>query len=189
MGFLADLVGGAGSGVLGSLIGSLAGLGTAFVKLKTLKETNKHTHAMSLLAGKQEVERALAALKVVEVDGAIATDLAIEATLQESYEHDAPIGAWAKGRDLGKVSTFFLVLGDFVKTMMRPVLTTGAIVYVFVIFQDYMDLVGPDTLSAEQLASMISMLTSAIIVLATTAFTWWFADRSVSKAMTAKLLT
>ena len=176
-----------GSGIFGSLIGSIAGIATAFVKLKTLKENNRHSHSMSLLAGKQEVARANAALELVKPEGAIQTDLAIEDSLQKSFEHDAAIGSWLKGRELGPVSTAVMILAEFVRMMMRPVLTCASIVYVFLIFDDYMDLAGDTAMSAELLAEQITMVGSAIILLATTAFTWWFADRSVSKALTKKL--
>ena len=51
-------------------------------------------------------------------------------------------------------------------------------------------LLNPYKIPAEQekLAEQITMVGSAIILLATTAFTWWFADRSVSKALTKKLV-
>ena len=187
MEFLADLAG--SGGPFGAIFGTIGGLVSGFLKFKTLKETNRHGFVMAELAGNQEVARAEAALKVVQVEGAIKTDLAIEESLQESFKHDAAMGAWLKGRELGWFTTFILSLAEFVRMMMRPVLTLVAFIYVFKLYGGYMELAGPETLTAEVLAQQIAMVGATILLLATTAFTWWFADRSVSKALTKKLTT
>lgn len=178
------------SGIFGTIFGVIGGIASAVVKLKTLKESNRHSFVMSELAGSQEVARAEAALKVVQVEGAIKTDLAIEESLQESFKHDASMGAWLKGRELGKFATAVLAFAEFIRMMMRPGLTLASVLYVFHIYGGYMELAeGQVVLTAEILAEQITMVGSAILLLATTSFTWWFADRSVSKALTKKLMT
>lgn len=185
MEFLTDLAG--GSGIIGSIVGAVGGIAAAFVKLKTLKENNRHGFAMAELAGNQEVARAAAALKIVEVEGAIKTDLAIEESLQSSFEHDAAMGSWLKGRELGKFATAILATAEFIRMMMRPVLTLASVIYVFRMYGGYMDIADAQYLTAEVLVEQITMVGSAILLLATVSFTWWFADRSVSKALTKKL--
>lgn len=185
MEFLTDIAG--GSGIIGSFVGAIGGIAAAFVKLKTLKETNRHSFAMAELAGSQEVERATAALRMVEVEGAIKTDLAIEESLQSSFDHDASIGSWLQGRELGAFATAVMATAEFIRMMMRPALTLVSVLYVFHIYGDYMDLADETALTADVLAEQITMVGSAILLLATTSFTWWFADRSVSKALTRKL--
>jgi len=59
MEFLADIAG--GSGIIGSIVGAVGGIASAFVKLKTLKESNRHNFEMTKLGGEQEVSRAVAA--------------------------------------------------------------------------------------------------------------------------------
>lgn len=186
MDFLADIAG--GSGIFGSIIGVVGGIASAFVKLKTLKETNRHSFVMSELAGNQEVARAEAALKVVQVEGAIKTDLAIEESLQESFKHDASMGAWLRGRELGKFATAVLATAEFVRMMMRPVLTLWATIYVFRMYGWHITLASQSELPVEILSNQMTMVGAAILLLATTGFTWWFADRSVSKALTKKLV-
>lgn len=187
MGFLADIVGGS-SGIIGSIVGAVGGLVSAFVKLKTLKETNRHSFVMAELGGMQEVARAEAAMKIVQVEGAIKVDLASEESLQASFKHDTSLGSWLQGRELGWFGTMMLSIAEFVRMMMRPVLTLTAFIYVFKIYGGYMELAdGQEVLTADVLAQQIAMVGSVILLLATTSFTWWFADRSVSKALTKKL--
>lgn len=187
MEFLADIASGGAGGVIGSIVGALGGIASAFVKLKTLKESNRHGFAMAQLAGNQEVERATAALKMVEVEGAIKTDLAVEQSLQASFEHDASIGAWLQGRELGKFATAVMATAEFIRMMMRPILTLAAVTYVFSIYGDYMDMDAAKNMTPEALQLQIATIVSTIVLLATVSFTWWFADRSVSKALTKKL--
>lgn len=187
MEFLTELAG--GSGIFGTIFGTIGGIASAFVKLKTLKESNRHNFVMAELAGNQEVERATAALKMVEVEGAIQTDLSIEESLQESFKHDASIGAWLQGRELGPFATAVMATAEFVRMMMRPLLTLASVIYVFNIYGDYMDLATEQGMTSEVIVEQITMVASAILLLATTSFTWWFADRSVSKALTKKLVT
>ena len=187
MEFLADIAG--GSGIIGSIVGAVGGIASAFVKLKTLKESNRHNFEMTKLGGEQEVSRAVAALKMVEVEGAIKTDLAIEESLQSSFEHDSSMGAWLKGKDLGPIATAVMATAEFIRMMMRPVLTLASVAYVFHIYGEYMDLDAAQSMTVDQLAVQIATIVSTIILLATVSFTWWFADRSVSKALTKKLMT
>lgn len=187
MEFLADIAG--SGGIIGSVVGALGGIASAFVKLKTLKEGNRHSFVMAELAGNQEVSRAEAALQMVQVEGAIKADLAVEESLQESFRHDSSIGAWLKGKDLGKFATAVMATAEFIRMMMRPVLTLASVMYVFHIYGEFMDLAGAQAMTADALTAQITMIVNTIILLATTSFTWWFADRSVSKALTKKLAT
>ncbi len=189
MDFLANLASGGAGGIIGSIVGAVGGIASAFVKLKTLKEGNRHSFVMAELAGNQEVSRATAALKMIEVEGAIKTDLAIEESLQSSFAHDSSLGAWLKGKDLGKFATAVLSTAEFIRMMMRPVLTLMSVFYVFHIYGEYMDLESAKSMSSDALANQINVIVSTIILLATVSFTWWFADRSVSKALTKKLMT
>lgn len=189
MEFLANIASGGAGGIIGSLVGAIGGIASAFVKLKTLKESNRHYFVMAELAGNQEVSRATAALKMVEVEGAIKTDLAIEESMQASFAHDSSLGAWLKGKDLGWFATAVLSTAEFIRMMMRPVLTLASVWYVFHIYGDYMDLDAAKDMTAETLQIQIETIVSTIILLATVSFTWWFADRSVSKALTKKLVT
>ena len=188
MEFLANLAGGAGGGIIGTIVGAVGGIASAFVKLKTLKESNRHGFEMAQLAGNQEVSRAEAALKMIEVDGAIKADLAIEQTMQASLAHDSSMGAWLRDRELGWFATAVLSTAEFVRMMMRPVLTLASVWYVFHIYGEYMDLDAAKDMTAEALQAQIAMIVSTIILLATVSFTWWFADRSVAKALTKKLI-
>ncbi len=187
MEFLANIASGGVGGIIGSLVGAIGGIASAFVKLKTLKESNRHSFVMSELAGNQEVAVAEAALKMVEVEGAIKIDVASEESMQASFEHDSSLGAWLKGKDLGWFAMAVLSTAEFIRMMMRPVLTLASVWYVFHIYGDYMDLAAAQEMSAEALQIQISTIVSTIILLATVSFTWWFADRSVSKALTKKL--
>ncbi len=187
MDFLTDLATGGAGGIIGSIVGAIGGIASAFVKLKTLKETNRHGFVMAELAGNQEVERATAALKMVKVEGAIKTDLAIEESLQASFAHDSSMGAWLKGKELGWFAMAVMSTAEFIRMMMRPVLTLASVGYVFHIYGEYMDLAGAQQMSAEALQLQISTIVTTIILLATVSFTWWFADRSVSKALTKRL--
>lgn len=187
MEFLANIASGGAGGIIGSIVGAVGGIASAFVKLKTLKEGNRYNFAMAELAGNQEVQRAEAALKITRVEGAIQTDLAIEESLQESFKHDASMGAWLKGKELGSIATAVMATAEFIRMMMRPVLTLASVMYVFHIYSDYMDLENAKDMTAEALQIQIATIVSTIILLATVSFTWWFADRSVSKALTKKL--
>jgi hypothetical protein len=124
---------------------------------------------------------------MIETEGAIKADLAIEQTLQKSFEHDTSIGSWLKGRELGWFGMFVMSTAEFVRMMMRPVLTMASVWYVFSIYGDYMDLDAAKSMGADALAKQIELIVSTIILLATVSFTWWFADRSVAKALAKKL--
>jgi len=189
MSFLADIATCGAGGIVGSIVGAVGGIASAFVKLKTLKENNKHSFAMSELAGNQEVKRAEAALQMVQVEGAIKTDLAIEDSLQKSFEHDSAMGSWLKGKELGWFGTAVMATAEFVRMMMRPTLTLAAVGYVFHMYGDYMDLASEASMTGEALQAQIATIVTTIILLATVSFTWWFADRSVSKQLTKKLMT
>lgn len=189
MEFFANIASGGAAGIIGSIVGAIGGIASAFIKLKTLKESNRHSFGMAELAGNQEVSRAEAALKMVEVEGAIKTDLAIEESLQSSFAHDSSLGAWLKGKELGWFAMAVMSTAEFIRMMMRPVLTLASVAYVFHIYGDYMDLKAAKEMSAEALQIQITTIVSTIILLATVSFTWWFADRSVSKALTKKLVT
>lgn len=183
-----DFLSGLAGGGIGSIIGAVGGIASAFLKLKTLKESNRHSFVMSELAGSQEVKRAEAALHMIEVEGAIKTDLAIEESLQSSFKHDASLGAWMQGRELGWFGTAVMSAAEFVRMMMRPGLTLASVLYVFSMYGDYLSLAAGTELSPEVIAEQLTMVASTILILATTSFTWWFADRSVSKALVKKLL-
>jgi len=99
------------------------------------------------------------------------------------------MGAWLKGKDLGPIATAVMATAEFIRMMMRPVLTLASVAYVFHIYGEYMDLDAAKSMTADQLAVQIATIVSTIILLATVSFTWWFADRSVSKALTKKLMT
>ena len=187
MEFLTDIATGGASGIIGSIVGAVGGIASAFVKLKTMKEHNRHSFVMAELGGRQEVERAEASLKVVQVEGALKADLAIEESLQASFKHDTEIGSWLKGREMGKFAIAVMSTAEFIRMMMRPVLTLASVAYVFHIYGDYMQLEGAQNMTSEALQAQIATIVSTIILLATVSFTWWFADRSVAKAPTKKL--
>ena len=185
MEFLADIAG--GSGIFGTLFGAIGGIASAVVKLKTLKEQNRHAFIMAELAGNQEIAVAEAELRKVETEGAIAAELKAEESLQASFQHDASIGAWLQSQELGPITRGIMVTAEFVRMMMRPVLTVAAVIYTFRMYGGYFDLATAAELDKAILEQQLTMIASAILLLATTAFTWWFADRSVSKALQKKL--
>lgn len=185
MEFLADLA--SGSGPIGALVGTIGGIASAFVKYKTLKESNRHSFAMAELAGSQEVARAEAALHMKKVEGAIKTDLAIEASLQESFKHDAAIGSWLQGREMGPITTGLLAAGEFVRMMMRPVLTLWVTIKLLYMYDEQVQIMKASAIDAVAMVGLVELIAQTIVLLATTAFTWWFADRSVAKALTKKL--
>lgn len=169
-----------GSGIIGTLAGGLGGIVSAFVKYKTLKETNRHAQKMQELANAQQLQQ-------VKIEGEIKTDLAAEKSLQASLSHDASLGGWLHGRELGPVAMFFFTLAEFVRMLMRPVLTIYAFVYVITLSKEYMQAAREEGLAGVAVLAQVDMVASTIMLLATVSFTWWFADRSVSKSLARRL--
>ncbi len=191
MEFLTDLAAGAGSGIVGAFVGLLGGIGSAFVKYKTLRESNRHQFAMAELAGNQAVAEANAQLQRIRTEGEAAEAIEVQESLQASFQHDSSIGSWLQGRELGRWSTGVLVFVESIRMLMRPVITLGFACYVAVMYHDHFALVAQSghIVPIDQLMAHTAAMANAIILMAVTAVGWWFADRSVQKALSKRLPT
>ena len=163
------MLGGLISGGVTGLIGSVVSNITDYFEQRRKNEHEKELRKLDI----QEMQQEYKARKQITVQKTDAD------TMQASYEHDSR--SYSKGLDIKSAwLKVMLVFGDFVRAMVRPVLTAFLIWLVWDTRQEVqmiIDQAGLDALSPEKAIGIYTAVVEMILFLASTAITWWFGTR------------
>lgn len=170
MDWIGNALGAIASGGITGLIG--AGI-SVYGEIAKQKLIYKHEEAMEGL--KQDGMRLQMEIITKQADASISVS-EMEA-FAESQKNDA--ASYSKGQELTKYQKWLMVVVDFFRGLIRPVMTVYMTVLTTLIYMRVMELVGGlegliDKDAALQLANQIILV---ILYITTTVILWWFGTR------------
>jgi hypothetical protein len=168
---IAEIIGSIFSGGVTGLIG--AGI-TAFVEFKKQKLMFEHEVKMEELNQKTMQMEIEGQLRIAETEAEAAINVADAETLAKSYDADRA----AYTNEAARTGILFKLV-DFVRGMIRPVLTIYLAVIVSLLYWNMQGALGDvSTLNPNDLMSLYREVVLSIIYVATTVILWWFGTRN-----------
>ena len=187
--------------ILGGLTGLIGNAFTTWFKYKNARMEFKHKETMVNLETQAMIQEAQMQIQVTKarIEGEVElADAAAFTTSQKVGSEKLFSEKWIDmimAAGSGKwTGWFFKLLGtlisaafafvDWFNAMMRPTLTiymVGGSTYITYLAWQIMQKAGIDTMTAIQAVGIYTQVTSTMIYLAVSAFTWWFGDRTMSK--------
>lgn len=176
---LGAILAGGATGILGSLI-SLAG------EFKKIKEQHRHEERMQEIAIRSMEIEAKLKLEQTAVEGEIKEELAALETLRASYGHDkATYFKYTGIKWIDGMGGFLFGLVDFVRGMIRPVITIGMALVAVEVHNELIAMMDrmQQPLTQDQAATIYANLNNVILYITTTVILWWFGTRAGASSM------
>lgn len=179
MEWLGDLLGGAASiasGGLFGLLGSLVGVGAKWLQERQRQAWERQRQAWE----RQKWDHETRMLELQMQARAAETEQELAIVSQQ--------GAWdglgaSQRADAGLTGSVHTWVND-VRALFRPVLTTGLVVLVYLLFRDLLAALGDGgsilgaVLAEAEVKDVIRYIVFSMVFAASTAIVWWFGDRA-----------
>lgn len=181
MGFVEIIGQGLGAIFAGGATGLLGTWLTARTEMKRLKEQNRHDEIMAVHAMESMKLEAQLKLDQTVVEGQITEELAAYDTLKASFEQDKSTYFKITGvKWVDSIGGMLFGFVDFVRGMIRPVITIGMAYIVIEIHNELLMLMNnmPDPpLTQDQAFRVYMNLNNIVLYIAATTILWWFGTR------------
>ncbi len=174
---IGSILAGGATGLLGSVI-------SVWGAFREKKEQNQHEQKMQELALRAMELEAKLKLDQTIVEGDIKEELAALETMRASYAHDeARYFKYTGVKWIDGMGGFLFGLVDFVRGMIRPLITIGMAFVVVEIHNELLRLMEnlPQPLTPAEAAEIYSNLNNTVLYIATTVILWWFGARYAEK--------
>lgn len=185
LGTAASLLTGGAAGAAGGLLGSVFGFGKAWLdkrhqrnmaKIEAEERSKDREHDLALMDREAEIDLAM---KKSEVTGRInEADLAnIHANIEAEAKEQETLRAMSGklGKVSGSIAALLLFLAEFVRKMMRPVITTALVAAMLKI---YLDLgVGVADLEIQSRLDLLQKVVDQVLFLTGVSVCFWFLSR------------
>lgn len=171
IGILGSLFSGASLGIIGSAVSKVADL----VKRH---QDRKHELALKRLDLEMMDKEHAYLERRAEMEGEVRLEESADGLVAASLRADR--ATYSAGHEMGAWAVGLLVLVDFVRGMIRPLLTVFLIWLVWDTRAEVMGVLhatGFEGMSPERALGLYGMLLELIIFLTSTCVTWWFGSR------------
>lgn len=180
-GLLSSIIGGGATGILGIAVQRIADYKNRQLDIEITKANHIHEANMREVDAKIMAQEWAARTKVAEVEGAVKVDVADSQVFAASFNEPTQYSSILKPNEK---QGWLLVILDFIRGLVRPVLTVYLCVLTTLVYLQARSLLGTQ-MESVQAFEVLQKVVDTIMYLTTTCVLWWYGTRN--KGPTPKL--